>query len=362
MKLLGGQILDNVDEFVHKYLDHKLFPSRTEFNGDKNKVHEAMMKDEIYSKLNKKERTEAMKILDKLDKNIDRVGRKETKMALKEIAKEKQHEKVKTFMEAHPKQFLPDKIDHRSYIKTLNSVKKAMMEDKVYSVLNEQERDEAVRIMIEDQRLKVIADYEKKEKAKDLPKEELIDVIHKAKCKMLKGLDLESMTKGDIIKHLEKVKCPELAKLTEEVYSLEQTVVVSNVWDIKPTKEQLKKWKSKIKVDKHGNHYIYVGKFDTETGTDDLGGFKLHPKKFEKFDIGKGKATKNIEEILLYADEYRNEGYSDLTESKFLGAGHSKEDWKALIKKAVNRQIKLPMYRGTDESDVKPLLMLEKIV
>jgi hypothetical protein len=216
MKIIGGQILDNVDEFVHRYFDEQLFPSRTKFNGDKNKVHEAMMEDEIYSKLNKKERTEAIKILDKMDKNIDRVGRKETKMAFKDLAKLKAKDKVK---------------------------------------------------------------------AKDLTKEELVDVIHRAKCKMLKGLPLESMTKADIIKHLEKAKCPELAKLTEEVYSLEQTIVVSNVWDIKPTKEQLKKWKSKIKVDKHGNHYIYVGKFETETGMDELGGFKLHPKKFEKFAL-----------------------------------------------------------------------------
>ena len=56
--------------------------------------------------------------------------------------------------------------------------------------------------------------------ADDLTREEVIDIIHKANCKMLKGLVLESMTKADIIKHLERVKCPELAKLNQRPVDL----------------------------------------------------------------------------------------------------------------------------------------------
>ena len=49
--------------------------------------------------------------------------------------------------------------------------------------------------------------------AEKMTREDLIDHIHKGKCKMLKGLKLESMTKHDILDHLFKSKCPELKKL-----------------------------------------------------------------------------------------------------------------------------------------------------
>ena len=44
-------------------------------------------------------------------------------------------------------------------------------------------------------------------------KEELIDIVHKAKCGKLRGLKIETMTKEDIISHLIKSKCPEIIKL-----------------------------------------------------------------------------------------------------------------------------------------------------
>jgi hypothetical protein len=47
-----------------------------------------------------------------------------------------------------------------------------------------------------------------------MTKDEIVNVVKKAKCPMLKGLKLDSMTKEDIVAHLEKAKCPELAKLT----------------------------------------------------------------------------------------------------------------------------------------------------
>lgn len=44
-------------------------------------------------------------------------------------------------------------------------------------------------------------------------KEELVDIVHKAKCGKLKGLNIDPMTKDEIISHLVKSKCPEIAKL-----------------------------------------------------------------------------------------------------------------------------------------------------
>jgi hypothetical protein len=44
-------------------------------------------------------------------------------------------------------------------------------------------------------------------------KEELIDIVHKAKCGKLKGLAVDTMTKDEIVSHLVKSKCPEIAKL-----------------------------------------------------------------------------------------------------------------------------------------------------
>ena len=46
-----------------------------------------------------------------------------------------------------------------------------------------------------------------------MTKEDIVKVIEKAKCPMLKGLPIASMNKQEIISVLEKAKCPELAKL-----------------------------------------------------------------------------------------------------------------------------------------------------
>jgi len=44
-------------------------------------------------------------------------------------------------------------------------------------------------------------------------KEDLVDIVHKAKCKKLRGLNVEGMSKQDLVEHLVKAKCPEIAKL-----------------------------------------------------------------------------------------------------------------------------------------------------
>lgn len=46
-----------------------------------------------------------------------------------------------------------------------------------------------------------------------LTKEQLISVIVKSKCKMLVGLDLKSMTKDEIVRHLKRSCCPVLRNL-----------------------------------------------------------------------------------------------------------------------------------------------------
>jgi hypothetical protein len=48
-----------------------------------------------------------------------------------------------------------------------------------------------------------------------MTKDQIVDVVTKAKCPMLKGLKLDTMDKAQIIDHLEKAQCPELKKLTE---------------------------------------------------------------------------------------------------------------------------------------------------
>jgi len=60
-----------------------------------------------------------------------------------------------------------------------------------------------------------VAKSTEKTKADTMTKHEIIDVIHKSKCPMLKGLDFEKMTKEDVIAHLQKAKCPEIVKLTQ---------------------------------------------------------------------------------------------------------------------------------------------------
>jgi hypothetical protein len=52
-----------------------------------------------------------------------------------------------------------------------------------------------------------------KNKIEHHTKDELIDIVHKAKCGKLKGLKTSEMTKEDIVAHLIKSKCPEIMKL-----------------------------------------------------------------------------------------------------------------------------------------------------
>lgn len=50
-----------------------------------------------------------------------------------------------------------------------------------------------------------------------MTKEEIVEKIHKSKCKMLEKFPVEEMTKDEIIKHLEKACCPVLKKLCATV-------------------------------------------------------------------------------------------------------------------------------------------------
>lgn len=61
---------------------------------------------------------------------------------------------------------------------------------------------------------------------KGLSKHELIDIVHKAKCGKLKGLDTEPMSKEDIVKHLLESKCPEIHKLIMEYKELNDNMAV----------------------------------------------------------------------------------------------------------------------------------------
>lgn len=53
-------------------------------------------------------------------------------------------------------------------------------------------------------------------KLKKLEIEEIIDMVHKAKCGKLKGLDTSNMSKEDLITHLINSKCPEVHKMIIE--------------------------------------------------------------------------------------------------------------------------------------------------
>ena len=44
-------------------------------------------------------------------------------------------------------------------------------------------------------------------------KHDLIEIVHKAKCGKLKGLDTDGMSKEEIISHLVKSECPEIIKM-----------------------------------------------------------------------------------------------------------------------------------------------------
>jgi hypothetical protein len=48
-----------------------------------------------------------------------------------------------------------------------------------------------------------------------MSRENLINHVEMAKCKMLKGLHIGAMTKEHIIEHLTESKCPELKKLLD---------------------------------------------------------------------------------------------------------------------------------------------------
>jgi hypothetical protein len=50
-----------------------------------------------------------------------------------------------------------------------------------------------------------------------MTREDIIDVVHRAKCLKLKGLKLDKMTKEDIILHLQSQKCPEIKKLMKPI-------------------------------------------------------------------------------------------------------------------------------------------------
>jgi hypothetical protein len=55
-----------------------------------------------------------------------------------------------------------------------------------------------------------LKDKYSKSKLFTLDKVDLIDIVHKAKCGMLQGLDTNTMTKNELIEHLYKSKCPEV--------------------------------------------------------------------------------------------------------------------------------------------------------
>jgi hypothetical protein len=57
-------------------------------------------------------------------------------------------------------------------------------------------------------------------KLKKLEIEEIVDIVHKAKCGKLKGLDVSNMSKEDIITHLINSKCPEVHKMIVEITEL----------------------------------------------------------------------------------------------------------------------------------------------
>ena len=54
-------------------------------------------------------------------------------------------------------------------------------------------------------------------KLKHFSKEELIDIVHKAKCGKLKNMDTTGMSKEDILAHLITSKCPEIHSMIVEI-------------------------------------------------------------------------------------------------------------------------------------------------
>jgi hypothetical protein len=49
-----------------------------------------------------------------------------------------------------------------------------------------------------------------------LSKDELIKLIHLAKCGKLVGIDTNGMTKRDVINHLVGVRCPEVRRVIDD--------------------------------------------------------------------------------------------------------------------------------------------------
>lgn len=54
-------------------------------------------------------------------------------------------------------------------------------------------------------------------KLKHYSKEDLIDIVHKAKCGKLQGLDTSNLSKDEIVKHLIESKCPEVHSMIVEL-------------------------------------------------------------------------------------------------------------------------------------------------
>ena len=88
------------------------------------------------------------------------------------------------------------------------------------------------------------------EKLKNHTKEDLIDIVHKAKCKKLKGVKLENMTKKDVVDHLVKVKCPEVKKILDKENKLDIQTLIEEAGDKyvrgEPSKKQMA---NKLKAD-----------------------------------------------------------------------------------------------------------------
>ena len=62
-------------------------------------------------------------------------------------------------------------------------------------------------------------------KLEKLEKFELIDIVHKAKCGKLKGLDTTDMTKEQLVEHLYNSKCPEVHSMLIEITDFKNEIV-----------------------------------------------------------------------------------------------------------------------------------------
>jgi hypothetical protein len=48
-------------------------------------------------------------------------------------------------------------------------------------------------------------------------KQDIIDIVDKAKCPKLKGVNVDSMNKSELIDYLINVKCPELERIFKTI-------------------------------------------------------------------------------------------------------------------------------------------------